>query len=71
MALVIHGLSWMTAEIINFYSYWKKRQETLRKSLGYPADLWYMMLDNGYDPLDGDDVLQFIEDYEKDVIGND
>lgn len=30
-----------------------------------------MMLDNGYDPLDGDDVLQFIEDYEKDVIGND
>ena len=54
----------MTAEIINFYKHWKERQETLRKSLGYPGDLWYMMLDNGYEPTDIDDVKQFIEDYE-------
>ena len=61
----------MTAEIINFYSYWKKRQETLRKSLGYPADLLYMMLDNGYDPMDRDDVMKFIEDLEEDAVNND
>jgi len=64
MVLVIHGLSWMTAEIINFYKHWKERQEKLRKSLGYPGDLWYMMLDNGYEPTDIDDVKQFIEDHE-------
>ena len=64
MALVIHGLSWMTAEIINFYKHWKERQEKLRKALGYPGDLWYMMLDNGYEPTNIDDVKQFIEDHE-------
>ncbi len=58
----------MTAEIINFYSHWKDRQEKLRRSMGYPADLWYMMLDNGYDPLSKDDVLQFIDDLEDNVI---
>ena len=62
--MVIHGLSWMTAEIINFYKHWKERQEKLRKALGYPGDLWYMMLDNGYEPTDIDDVKQFIEDHE-------
>ena len=36
--------------------------------MGYPADLWYMMLDNGYDPLSKDDVLQFIDDLEDNVI---
>ena len=54
----------MTAEIINFYKHWKERQEKLRKSLGYPGDLWYMMLDNGYEPTNIDDVKQFIEDHE-------
>mgnify|MGYP001271083106 FL=1 len=39
--------------------------------MGYPDDLWYMMLDNGYDPLDIDDVKKFIDDFEKDMIGND
>ena len=58
----------MTAEIINFYSYWEDRQEKLRRSMGFPADLWYMMLDNGYNPLDKDDVLQFIDDLEDNVI---
>jgi|TARA_R110001583_G_scaffold193974_1_gene363807 hypothetical protein len=53
----------MTAEIINFYKHWKKRQEILRKSLGYSGDMWYMMLDNGYEPTDLDDVQQFIEDF--------
>ena len=62
--MVIHGLSWMTAEIINFYKHWKERQEKLRKALGYPGDLWYMMLDNGYEPTNIDDVKQFIEDHE-------
>ena len=62
--MVIHGLSWMTAEIINFYKHWKERQEKLRKALGYPGDLWYMMLDNGYEPTNIDDVKQFIEDFE-------
>jgi hypothetical protein len=52
----------MTAEIHNFYSYWKKKQETLRKSLGYPADLWYTMLDHGYEPTNEEDVEKFIED---------
>ena len=52
----------MTAEIHNFYSYWKKKQETLRKSLGYPADLWYTMLDNGYEPTNEEEVEKFIED---------
>jgi len=52
----------MTAEIHNFYSHWKKKQETLRKSLGYPADLWYTMLDNGYEPTNEEDVEKFIED---------
>jgi len=54
----------MTAEIINFYKHWKERQEKLRKALGYPGDLWYMMLDNGYEPTNIDDVKQFIEDHE-------
>ena len=61
----------MTAEIINFYKHWKARQETLRKSMGYPDDLWYMMLDNRYDPLDIDEVKKFIDDFEKDIVGND
>jgi hypothetical protein len=61
----------MAAEIINFYKHWKERQEKLRKSMGYPDDLWYMMLDNGYDPLDIDEVKKFIDDFEKDMIGND
>tara|TARA_R110002012_G_scaffold312607_1_gene523515 strand:+ start:188 stop:358 length:171 start_codon:yes stop_codon:yes gene_type:complete len=52
----------MTAEIISFYTHWKKRQERLRKSLGYSSDLWYAMLDNGYEPTDLDSALQFIED---------
>jgi hypothetical protein len=52
----------MTAEIHNFYSYWKKKQETLRKSLGYPADLWYTMLDNGYEPTNEEEVEKFLED---------
>tara|TARA_R110000772_G_scaffold22375_1_gene60576 strand:+ start:141 stop:314 length:174 start_codon:yes stop_codon:yes gene_type:complete len=52
----------MTAEIHNFYSHWKKKQETLRKSLGYAADLWYTMLDNGYEPTNEEDVEKFIED---------
>jgi hypothetical protein len=59
---VIYGLNWMTAEIISFYTHWKKRQERLRKSLGYSSDLWYAMLDNGYEPTDLDSALQFIED---------
>ena len=61
----------MTAEIINFYKHWKARQETLRKSMGYPDDLWYMMLVNGYDRLDIDEVKKFIDDFEKDIVGND
>ena len=64
MVLVIHGLIWMTAEIINFYKHWKERQEKLRKAIVYPGDLWYMMLDNGYEPTNIDDVKQFIEDHE-------
>tara|TARA_R110002153_G_scaffold86467_1_gene214732 strand:- start:152 stop:325 length:174 start_codon:yes stop_codon:yes gene_type:complete len=52
----------MTAEIHNFYAHWKKKQETLRKSLGYPADLWYTMLDNGYEPTNEEEVEKFLED---------
>ena len=52
----------MTAEIINFYKHWKQRQETRRKSLGYSADLWYMMLDNGYEPTNYNDIEKFVED---------
>ena len=54
LSMVVRGQNQMTAEIINFYSHWKDRQEKLRRSMGYPADLWYMMLDNGYDPLSKD-----------------
>ena len=50
------------AEIHNFYSHWKKKQESLRKSLGYPADLWYTMLDNGYKPTNEGEVEKFLED---------
>tara|TARA_R100001143_G_C3341125_1_gene124326 strand:- start:335 stop:508 length:174 start_codon:yes stop_codon:yes gene_type:complete len=52
----------MTAEIVNFYTHWKKRQEGLRKSLGYSSDLWYMMLDNGYEPTNYNDVEEFVKD---------
>ena len=30
-----------------------------------------MMLDNGYDPMDRDDVMKFIEDLEEDAVNND
>tara|TARA_R110002020_G_scaffold185382_1_gene382960 strand:- start:2046 stop:2219 length:174 start_codon:yes stop_codon:yes gene_type:complete len=54
----------MTAKIINFYTHWKAKQEIRRKSIGYPADLWYMMLEGGYEPTNSDDVKEFIKDLE-------
>ena len=52
----------MTAEIIDFYPYWREKQERLRVSLGYPKELWYAMKENGYDPLDKEHVTQFIKE---------
>ncbi len=56
----------MMAEIVNFYKHWKNKQEIARKSLGYSADLWYAMLDNGYEPSDPISAEKFLEDLEKD-----
>jgi|TARA_R110002124_G_scaffold152482_1_gene319362 hypothetical protein len=56
----------MKAEVVNFYSHWKAKQERLRKSLGYPSDLWYCMLDNGYEPTNSEDVDKFIEELNED-----
>jgi len=49
-------------EVIKFYPKWKERQEKIRKSLGLPADLYYFMYDNGYDPSNTKDLEDFIED---------
>ena len=49
-------------EVINFYSKWKERQERLRKAIGLPAELWYFMYDNGYDPSKREDIEEFIKD---------
>jgi len=52
----------MTDNVIDFYTHWKKNQEKKRKAIGFPADLWYNMLDNGYEPTNVKDVEQFLEE---------
>tara|TARA_R110000796_G_C14547400_1_gene433515 strand:+ start:1713 stop:1880 length:168 start_codon:yes stop_codon:yes gene_type:complete len=55
----------MTAEVVNFYKHWKKKQEKLRITLGFPDDIWYTMLDNGYEPSNPDSVAKFLEDLDE------
>ena len=52
----------MTGKIINFYNVWKDRQETIRKAKGFPEDVWYEMINNGYNPNNDKDVIEYFED---------
>mgnify|MGYP003133796688 CR=1 FL=1 len=54
----------MTGKVINFYKVWKNKQETIRKSKGFPEDVWYEMINNGYNPNNDKDVVEYFEDLE-------
>lgn len=52
-------------EIIDFYPFWKEKQEKLRKDSGLHHDIWYLMYDHGYDPSNPDELKRFLADIEE------
>jgi hypothetical protein len=50
----------MTAEIVDFYPYWKKKQEQLRIASGLDHDVWYLLCKHGYDPSKQGSIDKFL-----------
>ena len=60
----------MTAEIIDFYSFWKKDRSNRIKALGFEPEVIEDMIRDGYDPLNADDVEKYWKELEK-FLGED
>ena len=52
----------MTAIIYNFNEYLKKKDEALRKSYGFPEEVWNLMKESGYDTNYPEEIDQFFTD---------
>ena len=64
------GQNQMTAEIIDFYSFWKKDRSNRIKALGFEPEVIEDMIRDGYDPLNADDVEKYWKELEK-FLGED